>query len=362
MNSKGSGRVLLLGLVALMAALLAGPQRAGAQSRRGDGRSGHSNRRPSSDRYNFWRDRMAEEIRRRMAERGEGPGNEPPQQDRPERGQVLARFVKWTEGKDGRASALIMVVSDEEGKNTASLIVPRTATSKSGEIIPTGTIAAAARKLKIGDEVSVDYTNFKGRTTADAVELKRSLSDGDKDPFTFVRAETVTWGGRKLLGVTAKRDKLDWTFLIPNEQVSAASFTGPDGKPLGEGTVSVPAPRMLTCLADIRSGDLISIEYAPDDCRFVLSNLEVSKLSAKGKFERLSARLVDGKRHEMAMVRVGTRTLSLVLPLPEAKDGPVSQAARMSALLKDMRQWQAVTVQYRRQNGTTWLDSITVTP
>lgn len=353
MNSKGSGRLLssfVVGVV--LVALAAGTVE--AQSRRGGSRGGSR-----SSRYDWWRSRMADEIRRRTAAYLD---NQPPpvEEAKPEKGQAMARFVKWTEGKDGRTPALMLVVSDEEGKKTFSLIVPNTKKSKTGEISPSWEIAAIAARLKIGDEVSVDYTHFKGRTTADGVKLTQSLSDSDNSPFTFVRAAATKRDGKKLLGLTAKRDKLSWTFLIPNEQVPASTFTGSDGKPLGEGMITVPAPRMLKCLSSIRSGDLISLEYTPEDYKFVLSDLQVSRISATGKFERLSTRLVGRKRHPMAMIRVGTRTLSLVLPLSEAKDGVIDNATRMIILLKDMRPWQAVDVQYRRQNGITWLDSISV--
>ena len=206
------------------------------------------------------------------------------------------------------------------------------------------------------------YTFFKGRVTVRSVELAKALSADDRDPFTFVRVAEVRRGNGKFLGVTAKRNKLSWTFLIPNQEVSVATLTGPDGKPLGAGTMSVPAPRIVEALGKLRNGDLISLQYSPADYRFVLGDLSVSRIKATGKFERLSARMVGTKRHDMALFRVGTRSLSLVVPLPPADAPATNPAAAMSALLKTMRPWQAVDITYRRQDGISWLEEVTVKP
>ena len=373
MNGECSRRVksfaVRTALVILIAmALLVGSRPAEAQSRRGRGSSSRDHSSHRSSRSGLWRSRIAEEYRRRTGRdidpRGERGGDwqdDEPEPVKPEKGYARARFVKWDRGKDGRYDALAIVVTDAEGKRTSELVVPNTGKVKPGQISPPEDIAALAGKLKIGDEVSVNYTYFKRKYTVDAVKLRSALSACDTAPFTFVRAVEVRQGDKKFLGVTAKRDKISWTFLVPNEEVSAASFTGPDGKPLGEGTINAPATRMLECLATVRSGDIISLQYAPDDYKFVLSDMRVSRIRASGKFERLSGRLVNGKRHDMAMVRVGTRTLSLVLPLSDPKE-PADAAAQLAALLKDMRQWQEINIQYRRQDGVDWLDSVTIKP
>ena len=368
MNGKCSSRTKSFHMRAVLAilvalAILAGSPPAEAQSRRG-GSSRHSSRGHSS-RFGLWRSRIADEIGRRTGRdidlRGEGWQEPEPEPEKPEKGQARARFVKWDKGKDGRYDALSIVLTDPEGKRTSELVVPNTGKVKPGQISPPANIVDLAAKLKIGDEVAVNYTYFKRKYTVDSVKLHSALSAGDNAPFTFVRATEVKQGDRKFLGVTAKRNKLIWTFLVPNEDVSAASFSGPDGKPLGEGTINAPATRMLECLATVRNGDTISLQYSPDSYTFVLSDLRVSKIRSSGKFERLSVRTVDGKRHQMAMFRVGTRTLSLVLPLSDPKK-PNDNAARMAALLKDMRQWREVNFTYRRQDGESWLDNVTIKP
>lgn len=337
------------------AVMLAGVELASAQPRR-NWRS-RANRR-------FWRNRLEDEIRRRTGDQGRDRENgaELNEPNRPEKGQAVARFVKWTEGKDGRTPVLVLVVSDAEGKKTTSVPVPNSRKVKDGRICPPDNIARIAEQLKIGDEVNVDFTYFKRKTTVDDVTLMRALSAGDHEPFTFVRAQEVRRGGKKLLGVTARRERLSWTFLVPNEQVSAASLAGSDGKPLGEGTMTAPDGRILECLATISPGDLISLQYEPDDYRFVLSSMRVSELVGSGKFERLSARTVGGKRHDVAVVRMGTKTISLVVPLPDPKSPTIDDATRMTAVLKGMRQWQPVDLRYRRQEGVTWLNSITFKP
>jgi len=348
--------ILFLGM------LVAGVERASAQHRRGGRSRG----------FGLWRRHVAEEIRRRMSrhyrrdddregDREGDWGEDAPEPERPEKGQAVARFVKWDIGRYGRDPALELIVSDPEGKRVSSLIVPNRGKVKDGQVNPSRDIARVAERLKIGDEISVEYTYFKRKYTADEIELKNALSQRDRDPFTFVRATELKRGAEKFLAVTARRNKLSWTFLVPNEEVSAAAFTDADGKPLGEGTFSAPAPRVLKCLAAIRSGDFISLQYKPDDYQFVLSDMRVSTISETGKFERMSFRTIGGTRHDMAMIRVGTRTLSLVLPAPDPK-APADKAARMAILLKNMRPWQPVSFQYRRQDGQTWLDSITVKP
>ena len=297
--------------------------------------------------------RSAERARRRKEDR------QRVQEAKPEYGEATGRFVKWTEGKDGRDPAMLLTVSDDKSTETATLICPNT---KKGRISPNWDIAKLADKLKIGDVIEVDYTYFKGRTTVRKLALQAASSDSDRQPFMFVRVAEVKQGKDKVLGVTATRGKLSWTFLVPNEQVDTATLSGPDGKPLGEGTMTAPADSILKSLATLRSGDLISLTYSPDNYRFVLSNLRVSRLAETGKFDRLSGRTINGKRHNMAMIRVGTKTLALVVPLPKAADVTTDNAARMTALLKDMRQWQAINITYRREDGIAWLDDLTIKP
>jgi len=295
--------------------------------------------------------RRREEDRERDRERE--------REERPQNGEATARFVKWTEGRDGRTPAMLLMISDDKGTETATIICPNTA---KGRISPDRHIAELAEKLKIGDVVEVDYTYFKGRTTVRRLKLEEAASDSDRQPFTFVRVTEVRRGKDKFLGVSAKRGKLSWTFLVPNEQVDTATLSGADGKPLGEGTMTAPAANILKGLATLRNGDLISLTYRPKDYQFVLTDLRVSRLAETGKFERLSGRTVNGKRHNMAMFRVGTKTLALVVPLPKGDNVTTDNAARMTALLKDMRQWQSVNVTYRREDGIAWLDDLTIKP
>jgi len=335
------GMCVLLGAVAPVAA-----------QGRGGGRGGGSD----------WRARL-EEMRRlyeqRAAERNGGAGQvvEPV---KPVDGEAEGVFVKWSEGKDGGKDALMLTISDAEGKETATLICPNTDKVKGDKMNPDPDIVTVAKTLKIGDEVTVDYTFFKGRTTVRSVTQKKAGSA--VEPFTFVGVAEVRRGKDKFLGVTARRSDLRWTFLIPNKEVSTATMTGPDGKPLGEGTMSAPAPRIVQALGTLRTGDLIDLQYSPDDFRFVLDGLSVSRISGTGKFERLSARLIGSKRHDMALIRVGDRSLPLVVPLDPADASAAEKAGGLSARLKALRPWQAVDVTYHREDGISWLDEMTIKP
>jgi len=290
-------------------------------------------------------------------------GDTPPPPAAPVYGTDLVRFAKWTAGtNEAGAAALLMVVSDAKGKNSATLVCPNRLSTPAGQIRPSTDVTAAAKTLKVGDEVSVSYRSYKGWITVTDLSTTAPRTAGMDVPFEFVRAEEITRSGEKFLGVTVKREKVVWTFVVPNEQVSAATLKGPDGEPLGEGTISAPAPRIVKCLSTLQTGDLVSLDYRPDGYLFVLASMKVSRVVETGKYEGMSAKMVDGKRHDTAGVRVDGKLHYLVVPLPNPQNPTMDEGTRLTTFLNNIRKYQSVDVVYRRHQGVSWLENIVIKP
>jgi len=239
---------------------------------------------------------------------------------------------------------------------SASIHAPNT-NPKSKIPTPASFVTNAAKTLKLGDGVKINYSSLSGKTwmrslTRIPAPSKSSIPGQDSgDKFTFVGARKVRTSTGVKVTVVARKGSKVWSFAAPVQ--TATSVSGSQSDP---GAVVSSSSSLLDSISQFSSGDIVAIKYNTVGFKFVLNSISPYMMTAEGKVVKASQRIIKRVKHDTAYIRTGKLSMTLIVPRTSRVGG--TDSAELASTLQSLGKQEAVFTYYRKK-GALWIDKIT---
>ena len=272
---------------------------------------------------------------------------------KPVNGTVTGIFAGWGPGRFGSESTVCIKIVPKGRSSKVSIHAPNT-NSKSRVATPASFVTSAARTLKIGDGVKINYSSLSGKTWMRSLTRIPAPSKSDipgqstSDKFTFVGArKTRTSAGTKLTVIARKGSQI-WTFGTP---LQPRVVPGSSGSESDADAVVSSTSSLLDKVSKFSSGDIVALKYDSVGFKFVLNDISPYKMVATGRVVKAKERIIKRVKHDTAYIRTKKLGITLIVP----KTSPDSE--QLASTLKSLGKQEA-SFTYYRQKGMLWIDKI----
>lgn len=237
-------------------------------------------------------------------------------------------------------------------------------TAKTGRMTPKCT-SAMTSKLKIGDRLKLDFVYLGNRRWLTNVTPLRipvnvastsgNTEDTQEMSFRISSLRSLTFQGKRALGLRATKGTLSWTFLVPLVSNPETGRGQPD---------EVSDPDMVKLIRQYLPGEEVCIDYETVDYAFVIKSIRPAVVQETGRVVAVGDKSLINPRLGMMNVpcpqaRVlatpgGARFL-LVRPDDTLTAGLPKAAEGLGDMVKSLEKDQTIQYKYYRQAGVRWL-------
>jgi len=261
----------------------------------------------------------------------------------------------WGPGRFGKESTVCIKFIPKGRSTKASIHAPNT-NSKSRTPTPASFVTRAAKTLKLGDKVKIDFSSLSGKTwmrSLTRIDGASTSANGQSaaDRFTFVGARKVRTSAGLKITVVARKGSNMWSFQVPIQPLKSPSSSLSRSDPNYRETPT--SDSLAEKISRCSSGDVISLQYDTVKFGFLLTDINPYMMTASGKLTRMSERIMRGARHDTAYVHTGKMNLRMIVPKTNRPGGP--DVAALSSTLKSLVD-SDVTVKYYKRKGILWID------
>ncbi|MDP7289877.1 MAG: hypothetical protein QGH94_17990 [Phycisphaerae bacterium] len=241
---------------------------------------------------------------------------------------------------------------------SASIHAPNT-NPKSKTPTPASFVTSAAKTLKLGDGVKINYSSLSGKTwmrslTRIPAPSKSSIPGQDaSDKFTFIGARKVRTSKGVRVTIVARKGSKVWSFATQTQ--ASASYSG-SGSQSDPGAVVSSSSSLSDKISQFSSGDIVAIKYDTVGFKFVINDISPYMMTAEGKLVKAGQRIIKRVKHDTAYIRTGKLSMTLIVPRTSRVGG--TDAAELASTLKSLGAQQALFTYYKKK-GAMWIDKIT---
>jgi len=200
--------------------------------------------------------------------------------------------------------------------------------------------------IKLNDLVDIKFTIESGGNCIQSLSLYKAKPGEDApNGFIFSESKQETVSGHDVMSVVLQK-------FGQSSTVSVAAKPGENGKPQ-------PDPALVSTIATLKSGDVVTAEVRASGSSPTLLSIELYTEPLKGEFVKVTDSDIDGVKYPAIEIKTATGNDTILLPgIP--KNGKWEADPKMLAKARDLRAGKAVDYRVKQDNGKTYLKDITL--